>query len=230
MGSSRFGLCGRVALVVLSSLLLALTAHAKQGFFLGGGTATQSVSGGLDGKKAFIDSTDTVAILAGKPDSGSGLGIDVGYGFTPQVSVDWLLGMTSHTAKHSLASFSSNMSLTASLLGVKLNVPVMENLEIVGRVGLATATATYSKYGLEGSNLSSGGTVTSTTEAKFSGSGFGFGAGVEYFIDKVSLSANYSLLNVSFDEASGGGASGTLSSSLSSSISQITFLVTYYFQ
>lgn len=205
-------------------------AEAREGWYVGGGLADQSVSGGLDGNKDFSNSAGTVVILAGKPDAGTGWDLVVGYGINKILSVEGLIADTSHTASHSAVTFKSNMDLVTSLIGVKASYQPMDNLEVYGRAGLATATATYAKYALHGTTTSGTFTFSSTSEASFDGSGFGAGGGVEYMIDHIGLSANYNLLSVKFDQAHGGSTSGKLPSELSSTISQFDFNVTYYFR
>ena len=217
-----------VALLALSGFQP--SAEAREGWYVGGGLADQSVSGGLDGNKDFTNGTGTVVILAGKPDAGTGFDVVVGFGINKILSVEGLVADTSHTASHSDVTFKSKMDLLTTLIGVKAAYQPTDNIEIYGRAGIATATATYAKYALHGTTTSGTFTFTSTSEASFDGSGFGVGGGAEYMIDHVGLSANYSMLSVTFDQAHGGSTSGKLPHELSSTIGQFDFNVTYYFK
>jgi hypothetical protein len=65
---------GSVIILASAFLLLLLnSAQAREGFYLGAGFASQSLSVGLDGEEGFINADGTVAILAGKPGTGAGL-------------------------------------------------------------------------------------------------------------------------------------------------------------
>lgn len=194
-------------------------AEAREGFYLGAGFANQSVSGGLDGKEAFGSGDGTVAILAGKPGAGSGFAFVVGYGFNPAIGIEYLFATTSHKASHSLVDFDSDMTLSTGLIGLRISHSPADNLELTGRVGFASGVATYDKFTLHGNTVGSTFVYTSTSEAEFTSSGFGFGIGLEYFFDKVGLSANYSALSVDFDKGKGGGVSGELPKRLSATIS-----------
>lgn len=204
-------------------------AEAREGFYLGAGLAHQSVSGGLDGDEAFGSGDGTVAILAGKPGAGSGFAFAIGYGFNPAIGIEYLFASTSHKASHSLVNFDSGMTLSTGLIGIRISHSATDNVELTGRVGFTSGIATYDKYTLHGNTVGSTFVYTSTSEAKFTGSGFGFGIGLEYFFDKVGLSANFSLLNVDFDKGEGGGISGELSKDLSATITQLGFIISYYF-
>jgi len=200
---------------------------AREGFYLGGGIANQSVSGDLDGSEAIISSSLTVAIIPGALDTG--LSVLVGYGFTPALSVEYLFASTSHKASSALVSLDSDATLATGLIGLRANLLVEDNLELFGRFGFSSGIATYADYALRGSIVGGGFAYTSTDSVTFTGSGVGYGVGAELLVDKVGFGASYTVLNVDFEDAAGGGVSGVLPSKLSSTITQLALTVTYNF-
>src|SRR5574341_1940481 len=97
---------GTIRAMMAAVLALALgagaagTALARPGLYIGAGSASVSASGGLDGTARFVDNdtTTTLMYLAKKPDTGSGLGYLVGFGFNRFLSVEYLASNTTHKA------------------------------------------------------------------------------------------------------------------------------------
>lgn len=215
-------------LLILAALLVSIAvtpAFAREGFYLGGGFASQSVSGGLDGESEFGDGSTLLAV--GKLEPGTGLGLLIGYGFTPLVSIEYLFVMTSHNATHQFVDIDSKATLSTGLIGVRLNWMATDALEINARLGLASGIATYKDYAL---HLSGPGTYDTTSEVEFTGGGYGYAVGAEWSFDKVGVGVNYSMLNIAFSSAKSSALSGDLPRKLNANISTLTALVTYYFK
>ena len=229
MKSIRYRWPGRALALLALLTALAGTATAREGFYLGGGLASQSVSGDLDGTQGILATSQTVVIIPGALDTGSGLALLVGYGFIPMLSVEYLFASTSHKASTNLVNLDSDATLAAGLIGLRANLLVDDNLELFARLGVSSGIAEYKSYALHGSMQSGTFVYNSTSSAKFTGAGIGYGVGAELFLAKVGFGASYSVLAVNFTQAEGGGASGALPSTLSSSITQLALTVTYSF-
>ncbi|HUJ76696.1 MAG TPA: outer membrane beta-barrel protein, partial [bacterium] len=107
---------------VLSGLGAGLprTAQARPGFYLGAGLAVQTADDDLNGSTAYINADGTQEYLVGKLDAGSGIGLDIGYGFNRWWGVEYLVAVTAHTATHDFTSSDSPATLGTGLLGVRL--------------------------------------------------------------------------------------------------------------
>jgi hypothetical protein len=220
----------RTTAVLAVLMLLSWTAHAREGFYLGAGGATQSASGDLDGTHYFVSSNGSEAILAGKLNSGSGLALLVGYGFSPHVGIEYLAASTSHKATHSLVNLESDASLTAGLFGLRFNFVAAKSFEMFVRAGYGAGTVEYKDYAQQGSLVGNTFVYTSTNKVTFTGAGTGYGLGMEWLGDKIGVSANYTVINVNFDQSSGSSSFGTLPKKLAETITQAALIATYYFK
>ena len=204
----------------------------REGFYLGAGGASQSVSGDLDGTKSFSDSSGTVVILPGKPESGTGTAVEIGYGFNQNFALEYLFTSTSHSSTHSFirGDNTSNATLTAALFGARVTLPVGESLEIFGRLGLGVYSAEFETFALSGRVVAPGVfLISSRTSTEFNGSGLGFGVGAEFFLGSLGIEAGATIHNADLDEATGAGTGGTLPSALSTTITTVNLIIAYHF-
>ncbi|MCH7478621.1 MAG: outer membrane beta-barrel protein [SAR324 cluster bacterium] len=232
MKSTRKILGGLLAIAFFLVAVWPAVSNGREGFYLGAGGASQSVSGDLDGTKNFSDSSGNVLILAGKPESGSGIAILIGFGFNENIAFEYLFTSTSHASTHSFikGDNTSNATLTAALFGARVTLPVGESLEIFGRLGLGVYSAEFETFALSGRVVAPGVfLISSRSSAEFSGSGLGLGLGVEFFLGSLGIEAGATIHNADFDEATGAGTGGTLPSALSTTITTANLIIAYHF-
>lgn len=217
--------------LLIGLLTYAIPAQARPGWFVGGGLAQQSGSGDLDGKHAFTNSAGTTAIIAGELKPGTGFLIDGGYGFNKYVDFEIFSAVTSHKATSSVPGLGDTTATVGSaLIGLRLTYPVMDDkLELFGRLGVSGHTVDYEDYALQGSTIGTTFVYTSKGKATFSGGGYGFGVGAEYQLEHVGFGLGYTQFQVKFDQAKGGGESGTLPSALNETLSLLDLTVLYHF-
>jgi hypothetical protein len=224
----------RLAVVAGLALMLAWgvvgTAQARDGFYLGAGLASQSASGDLDGEGYYINADGTKLALVGEIGSGTGLAWRIGYGFGENFAIEALSTTTSHTANHDIHDESSNATLSALLLGVRLNLPVSDNMELFGRIGYGGYAVVYDSYGLTGGVSGSTFVVLSDTDVTFSGSGTGIGVGAELMLDQVGVELGFTSHQATLKNISGLGSDGSLDEGLSVNITAIDVIVSYYFR
>ncbi len=204
--------------------LLAQGAAAREGFFLGAGLASQSMSGDIDGDLGFCSeptcSTPPV-VVPGELDPGGGLGFVIGYGFNENVAIEYLFLTTSHDATHNaLPGETQSAVLASGLLGARLGAPVGDSGEFFGRIGTGGYVLEY-----EDATLTGGATFS---DATFTGSGIGIGVGYEVFFDHAGLEIGYTVHDVTFEELDAGGVTGTIDD-VDVTIGALHVLLVYHF-
>ena len=217
-----------IGLAFLFLVVVGKDADARQGFWIGGGLASLSANGDLDGTNGAgaHDPITGTSVVAGKLSSGSGVNLDIGYGFNPYLGVELLIAQTRHTASTDpslpIAKHDSTADVTTSFLGLRITIPAIENkLDAFFRIGLSGHTVKYGDYTVD--------IAGNQSEATFSGSGTGVGFGAEYFIGHVGVGAGYTLFSAKIDQASGDGVTGTLSSPLHENFGLTDITVAYHF-
>ncbi len=224
----------RLLFVSIFLFSAAITAYAKEGFYLSLGVANQSASGDLDGKKSYAnDSTSpTEVILVGKLSAGNGYTIGAGYGLNPHVALDVLYSSTSHESDHDFIISGDNTSaaeLSTLLMGVKLFVPISESQLLSFRLGISSCTLEYEDFSLIGYKSGSEFVFTDQKSVEYLGSGYGAGLGYEYIFDKIGLEINYIMHSVDFNEAKASKTSGSLPEDIKATISTINAMLVYHF-
>jgi hypothetical protein len=204
---------------------------AKQGFYLGGGFASQDASGDLDGKGQVTNGAGDRLGSFGKLDSGTGNTLDIGYNFNRYFGFEYFSVATSHHAKHELEAGTSNAVAASALLGVRLSAPMADWLEGFLRVGNGTSAVRYETFGHEGTT--SAGVFTPTADKAFrvSGNGIAYGLGVQVFAGRhIGIAFGYTRFPVKYDRASiGGDSAKSLPKTLSETLTASDMTITYPF-
>jgi Outer membrane protein beta-barrel domain len=209
------------AAVVTWVLLAAQAAQAQQQsqrmLTLGIGTASSSVSGGLDGIGGFTG-PGGLAVYEGKPASGTGLVLLGGVQIKGNLGVEAQFISTTHDATHTLLP-GQKMTATVSelLVNFRGSVPLGNSLDVFGRAGLGLYVVDYD----HNTNVPPSPALTSST---FTGSGFVIGGGMDVFLDPMGLELGAMYQSAQLDSLSAGGVSGTLTPSVS--LSQVTVTLT----
>jgi hypothetical protein len=228
--ATRTTLCFLLLLLGIVSIG-AITAQARQGFYLGGGFSSVSASGDLDGTKFLSTASGTEADVLGNLGSGTGYNLEIGYGFNKYLGIDYLFTHSKHNASVIQNIFpDTTATVDVGLLAFRLTAPVLDSLEIFAKVGAATGTVKYADYSVQGTT--SGGIFTasgSTGQFELDGSGSGYGVGVEFLMDHVGFELAYTAINITFDQGKGTAASGTLPSSQKEAFTIVTGNILYHF-
>jgi len=226
------GIVASLGLALAVVIGITATAQAHQGFWLGGGFGSMSASGDMNGSSSafFTDASGTNAVEAGSLSSGTGLVLDIGYGFNKYLGIEYLFSQTHHSASSTVVGTDTTANVSTGLLALRVTVPLEEqHLELFGRVGLSSHSVTYADYGLQGFTSGNVFKETSSGSATFTGSGTGIGFGVEYFIDKVGLELGYTLFQANMNQASTSSFSGGLSPVLKENFGLVDLDVSYHF-
>ena len=169
---------------------------AKRGWYVGGGVATQALSGGFEEGVCYSTEpgcTGTV-IFPGQFDSGRGMAINAGFRFSQNFSLDFFKASTEHEAEHpALPNTVQKATLESSLLGPRIHFGIgTDALEFFLRGG-------YAMYGLEYDKATSTDGGKASKYALFSGSGWGYGVGLEIFFRKIGVELGYTRYNGNLD-------------------------------
>ena len=206
-------------ITMVMALTMSSTAEAKKGFYMGLGTAYNSILGDFNGT-AVLRGESEVIIL---PDVNNAFGIDLraGYGINDQ----WAVELNLMSSEHS-----------GTWEGIRGNLSYV-SFSVNGKYSFTSSSTTqpYLLFGLSGNTLliKDGATDISTGEvsdATLSGPGFNFGVGVEdYFTPNVSFNVSIMYRYVDYTSASGVNESGSIDDGISGS--GLSFLLTtaYHF-
>jgi hypothetical protein len=201
-------------------------AHARPGWFVGGGLARVTASGNLNSNAVFENADGTELIAAGGLQPGGGIVFDGGYGFNKYVAAEFMFVSSRHNATMPAVFPSSTATVTTDFLAVRGTYPLTDALEGFVRFGFSGHVVTYSNGSLTG-NVS--GVFTQSGPVTFGGSGIGLGVGAEYFIGHVGLGAGYTTYLARFNSATGQTQSGGLSETIAETISVLDFTALYHF-
>ena len=179
---------GRViAFLALALGVLAFSASAgwaREGFYLGAGFSEQTANGNLDGKTAVLDPASGNQYLLGRLDGGTGIALQIGYGFTKYFGIEYFSAATTHTATFH-GQPDTTAALATSLLGVRLTAPVAKSFELFLRGGLSAYDLQYDKYGLTPGPVAN--------KVDYTGTGSAYGVGFEILGDHFGLGVGYTL-------------------------------------
>lgn len=191
-------------------------AEAREGFYLGAGFASVSASGDLDGNTGpLVETSGTQAIVLGKPGSGSGYDLEIGYGFGKHTGVEYLFVRSHHTVTSSkiFPPLDTTADIDMGLLAIRLTAPVSHGFEVFARLGLARSTIRYADYAFNGYVSGNNFIYNSTESYSITGSGSGYGAGAEFLGEHWGVELAYTVFEISFDQVTTSQSSGSLSSS-----------------
>ncbi|HUJ73722.1 MAG TPA: outer membrane beta-barrel protein [bacterium] len=213
-------------LLLVALALGAQPALARQGFFAGGGVASQDFSGDFKGDSSLTSVDGTQVIVPGKPDTSNGLEFMLGYGFNRFFGLEFDLALTGNFAHADVAGFpsKSSSSVSTDMLGVRLTLPATDRWDVFARLGLAGATMSFRSFAH--ANLGTLGTVPRSVA--FSGYGTAGGLGVEYFFGHLGIGLGYTQYQIGFDRSSATGISA-LPSTLNETINQADVTAAYHF-
>ena len=209
--------------VVVSSLAFEPTWAAKKGWYLGGGFASQSVEGGFDGSTGYCSEgscTMPPIVVPGKPDSGSGINILLGYQFNPNVGFEYLFSSTSHKATHIDRPEGESLTVSSGLIGLRLATGG-EPLDLFMRLSLASNILTYADATWAGGNT--------WKEATFSGGGTGYGVGMAYQMDPWGLEFSYNVQNTELNTLTAGNITGEINP-VAIKVTSLTGTMVYHFK
>ncbi|MDH5751912.1 MAG: outer membrane beta-barrel protein [Deltaproteobacteria bacterium] len=219
-----YGLVLFFSLILMVTFFISTPAQARKGWYLGGGLAKQSMSGGFEGNDGYMDPGMTVVVAPGKLAPGSGLALLLGYGFNENASLEYYFSSTSHSARFDAPGFpGQSATLSAGIIGPRFSTD-SDNLSLFARLGLSAGILTY-----ENAATSDG---VNYFEAEFSGGGTGYGVGFEKIFGKWGLEVSFNKISVTFDELSVKTASGTLAGAIpgkGASITNTSALFSYHF-
>ena len=211
----------------------AFTTQAREGFYLGAGFASVSASGDLKGNTFVTNTAGTEAEILGSLSSGTGIALEVGYGFNRYIGIEYLGTGTRHTAstdKKVIPANDTAATVGTALFGFRLTAPVAKSFELFARFGMASSTVMYDEYSVPGTTTGTvftpsgkGGALT------LSGAGSGYGAGFEILGEHLGFELAYTVYDVSFDRGKGVHSSGSLPKAIKETLSAGTAIVAYHF-
>jgi len=200
-----YGLCTWTALVLTGAMLLAWPVQAKQGFFVGGGLVEQSTGGDLDGDKAV------------QLDTGRGLGLKVGYGFSRNFAVEYLMLNSDHTATTKYDSLDRDARLNGNTIALRATGRITSGLEGFVRLGNSSL---FGGYSLEVTELG--------TTRDLDGNGTAFGGGLEWFLgSRTGVEISYMRHEVTLEREAT--LYATANDNLNVSIDSILVMIGFYF-
>lgn len=212
---------GKFVFVAAAVMVLAAVSNveAKEGFFLGAGTAYNSIKGEFDGTGGLKN--DTEVIILPSVDNAFGIDFCGGYGINDRWAVELNLMSSGHngtwqglTGKVSFTSFSINGKYTFSSSG---------------------AAQPYVLFGISNNRLliKKGASVIATGEvddAELTGIGFNLGTGVDVYVSPhVSLNPGIMLRYVEYTSAAGVHNSGTITDGIKGSGVSLLLTAVYHF-
>lgn len=213
-----------IAFLALALGILAVSAQtgwAREGFYLGAGFAEQTAKGNLDGKTTILDATTGNQYLLGRLGAGTGIALQIGYGFTKYFGIEYFSAATTHTATFH-GQPDTTAALGTSLLGVRLTAPLAKSFELFLRGGLSGYDLQYDKYGL------TSGVVANKVE--YTGNGSAYGVGFEILGDHFGLGVGYTLHSATLTQAKiSGQATIDLPHHLNVPITTTDFMFSYHF-
>ncbi|MBI3992054.1 MAG: porin family protein [Candidatus Lambdaproteobacteria bacterium] len=226
MSCSTAGCRFAAALGVLVALTVgAAAAQARENFYLGLGMAQQTISSSdLDGNHIFLlvdfFGNPVGAILLARPEDGSGLSAQIGYGFNENIAIEALFSNTDHAA--GMAGLSTNFptELTSTVLAVRLSVP-LDKAEVFARLGRGSYTLKYQDNVVD-LNLNPLGNTTLT------GSGTAIGVGIELFFDALALELSITQHKPSFDTIDFGDSPTSLPGSIAADVQAVNLIFKWY--
>jgi opacity protein-like surface antigen len=207
-------------LIALVTMLVAVSdAEAKKGFFLGLGTAYNTIQGDFNGSKGLSNGSDVIIV----PDIDNAFGFDIqfGYGFTDAWAIE--LNLMGSTHSGTSGGFSGDVDYFS--------------FSINGKYSFATSTSTqpYLLFGISGNSLviEKGARNTFTgqvDDATLSGPGFNAGVGVDQYLSpNVSLNMGLLYRYVDYTDAEGVDNSGDIDDGLDGSGFSFLLTAVYHF-
>ena len=217
-------------LVVLACCAVTTTAFAKKGFYVGGGFATQSASGDLDGKLWYTNTAGDRLGFVGKLEAGSGNDFDIGYNFNSYFGLEYFTMATQNNATHTLEPNDSNAIVASALLGVRLTAPMADWLEGFLRIGNGATIVHYEKFGHQ-DNPGTVSPASPTTPFELVGTGLAYGLGLEFFAGQhLGIWIGYTVFNPKFNRGQIGNDSlASLPKALSETLTATDLTFAYHF-
>ncbi len=191
---------GMLFILVLASVH---QADAKEGFYLGGALLYNSINGDFDGTNGP------------KTDSGAGIGLVLGYGFTPGLSleVDW--NATGHTAEILSGATPSDAGFGALILALKYNFLSDQPVQPFIRGGIGGYAFVIEDP---------------SGDLKLTGSGFDFGVGADYYAGPhFSIGAGVSRRLIDYKKIEFQGTKANLSPKMSGDATSFDVDFVYHF-
>lgn len=216
---------GVITLVALIALMAfdPSESQAREGLYLGFGLAQQDLGGDLTGNSTLQNADGSHEARLGAPDAGQGVSMAGGYGLTEIIAVEFHLSITQHDAVFGPAT-QQEAELTSAFFGVRLNLPVGDQLELFGKVGFGGYELVF-----EQANFLTGGN-SPQDKVRLSGSGFGAGIGVAVRLGGFGVELGAVRQTVEFDTIESLNFPAEFSPALSVDVTTISLLLTFHFQ
>jgi len=200
----------------------AVTADAREGFYLGAGfVGVQATHGGFDGQASDVDTVGNKYLFS-SIGSGSGISLDIGYNFTNYFGLEYFSTSTRHTGTYA-GQPDSTTTIGLGLLGVRLIAPVAKSFELFLRLGESVSIVDMDQAGLVGG--------IKPTPVEYTGVGSGYGAGFEILGDHFGIGFGYTLHTLTFDKAKiNGQPSFTLTKHVNENFAATDVTFAYHFK
>ena len=206
-------------IAIVMTLSAALDAEAKQGFYIGIGTAYNTISGDFDGSSALQGANEVI----GLPLIKNAFGIDLlaGWGINDAWAIE--LNLMASTHKGSGAGLNGDINYASFSINGKYNFLITHRAQPFIFFGLSSNTLLIKNGAID---LGTG----QVADAKFSGSGFNLGFGLDaYFTPNLSLSPGLLYRYVDYTKATGVNNSGSISNGLNGSGFSLLLTLAYHF-
>jgi hypothetical protein len=214
MHSAMRGALRFLLLLPVTLSIGAVTAPAREGFYLGAGIASVTASGDLKGNHFITNTAGTEAEVLGSLSPGAGFALEIGYGFNKYLGVEYLGTGTFHNAttnKSVIPVNDTRATVGTALIGLRLTAPVAQRFELFARLGAASSSVLYDEYSVPGTAAGPAFTPSGKGSAlSISGTGSGYGAGFEVLGEHLGFELSYNVLSIAFDQAKGSVTSGSL--------------------
>ena len=228
----------KLALLVclsLAILLVANSAMARKGIYVGLGSSGLSIKDGPDGKTYLVDDVTNPTLVYNQyaMESSSGLGYFLGWGIHRFISVEYQASSNTGKAAFTSSGIKTEKDATMDIAmgDVRLNLPLGQRFEVYVLGGMTQGVATIKDAAAKGS--SSGGiggfTASQTTASQYKGTGQTTGFGMEFFMNRMGIGLSQNVHSLSYNSLTGVGTSSEIKPAIKTEITQTLLTISYNF-